>query len=71
MERFTRNGCSGAGAVNAWHAWEDLPAQIKSKVEKIEFLDEYEIMKQLLEHYCVSWGWRDESGVGIATIGLV
>lgn len=63
--RFVDCGCAGAGAINVWRAYEDLPHQVKSRIERIEFLDEFEIMKQLLEHYCVSWAWKNDAKDGL------
>ena len=48
-KRFVNCGFSGAGAINVWDAYEDLPYETRSRIEKIEFLDEFEIMKQLLD----------------------
>ena len=67
-QRFKDCGFSGAGAINVWDAYEDLPYETRSRIEKIEFLDEFEIMKQLLEHYCVAWAWNDEKELGLKDI---
>jgi len=68
MKRFTDCGFTGAGAINVWDAYQDLPHETRSRIEKIEFLDEYELMKQLLEHYCVAWGWNDDKALGLGDI---
>jgi len=68
-QRLKDCGFSGAGAINVWDAYEDLPYETRSRIEKIEFLDEFEIMKQLLEHYCVAWAWNDEKELGLKDIG--
>jgi len=57
--RFVDCGFSGASAVNVYDAYLDLPHADRDRIERIEFLDEFEIMKQLLEHYCVAWAWKD------------
>jgi len=66
--RFLDCGFGGAGAVNVWDAYEELDHQTRTRIEKIEFLDEFEIMKQLLEHYCVAWAWNDEKNLGLSQI---
>ena len=38
-----------------------LPKEDIARVEKIEFLDERELVSQLFEHYCVSFGWKNVS----------
>lgn len=66
--RFTDCGFSGANAVNVWDAYQGLPHETRFRIEKIEFLDEFEIMKQLLEHYCVAWAWNDDKTLGLEDI---
>lgn len=34
------------------------------RIEKIEFLDEHELLVQLLQHYCLSCGYNDSSSLG-------
>ena len=67
-QRFLDCGFYAAAAVNVWDAYQNLPFEILSRIEKIEFLDEFEVMKQLLEHYCVAWGWKDDAELGFAQI---
>ena len=40
-----------------------LPRNEIERVEKIEFLDEKELVNQLFEHYCVSYGWKNKLNV--------
>ena len=40
-----------------------LPKEEIERVEKIEFLDEKELVSQLFEHYCVSYGWKNKSNI--------
>ena len=40
-----------------------LPKEDVDRVEKIEFLDEKELVSQLFEHYCVSYGWKNKSNI--------
>jgi hypothetical protein len=34
-------------------------------VERLERLDEKELMRQLFEHYCVTVGWRNGADINI------
>ena len=34
-----------------------LPKDEIARVEKLEFLDERELVKQLFEHYCITFAW--------------
>ena len=38
-----------------------LPQDDISRVEKLEFLDERELVKQLFEHYCLTFAWINGS----------
>ncbi len=55
-----------------WHAgfcwtmnevYNMIPKDEIERVEKIEFLDERELVSQLFEHYCVSFGWKNKSSI--------
>jgi len=39
--------------------WNVLPREDRHRIEKIEFLDETELLQQLFYHYCISIGWKD------------
>ena len=38
-----------------------LPKDEVERIEKLEFLDERELMCQLFEHYCVSFAWKSKN----------
>ena len=42
-----------------------MPKEEIERVEKIEFLDERELVSQLFEHYCVSYGWKSMSMISL------
>jgi len=54
---------------NNGHCWtmneiyKMLPKDEVERVEKIEFLDEKELVSQLFDHYCVSYGWKNKSNI--------
>ena len=53
------DGGGGIGAADVdfiWQAWVD--AQEKERVEGLEWMDEVEEWRLLMQHYCVVWGWR-------------
>ena len=37
---------------------------IANRIERLEFLDEKELLTQLLQHYCVSCGYNDKKKIG-------
>ena len=46
-----------------------LNAREKQRIESIDGgLDEKELLEQLFEHYCFSWAYRDETGLGFDAI---
>lgn len=50
--------------------WASLPKEDRHRVEKLEFLDEQELLQQLFQHYCISVAWVDngDSPLGLAEI---
>ena len=40
------------------------------RIEKIEFLDERELLEQLYSHYCLVWAYQDKAGIGLKDISL-
>lgn len=37
-----------------------LPLSERQRVEKLEFLDEHELLAQLFQHYCIAIGYKGE-----------
>lgn len=40
--------------------YNSIPAPERSRVERIEMLDEAELLTQLFQHYCISVAWIGE-----------
>lgn len=51
-------------------AYSELPQEEKQRMEKIEFLDEVDLLYDLLKHYCVCVACNDELKIGLNTIML-
>lgn len=49
-QRFRKNGWKTADVMTMWEVYQKLPS--RAIIERLEFLDENELLKQLLEHYC-------------------
>ncbi|RZC36385.1 LCM domain containing protein [Asbolus verrucosus] len=64
--RFLNNSWQGSKAWDMVQIYYDLPASERQRIEKIEFLDEQELLIQLFQHYCVCVGWL---GTEFADIG--
>ena len=57
-DRFIKDsGWNGAHCWSMNEVYNYLPRDEVSRVEKIEFLDEHELVKQLFEHYCITFAW--------------
>jgi [phosphatase 2A protein]-leucine-carboxy methyltransferase len=41
-----------------------LPVQFPARIESLEFLDEKELLQQLLQHYCICWANKDKLRLG-------
>lgn len=40
--------------------YESIPVAERQRIEKIEMLDECELLLQLFQHYCMSVGWKGD-----------
>ncbi|KAI9867568.1 MAG: carboxy methyl transferase for protein phosphatase 2A [Trichoglossum hirsutum] len=61
LARLRQHGFPHAAAADVaflWDRW--IPDQEKSRVAKLEFLDELEEWRLIAGHYCVVWAWREE-----------
>lgn len=59
IRRFTECGWSG----KAWdmiQVYNALPSSERQRIERIEMLDERELLDQLFQHYCITVGWTGE-----------
>nr|CAG4637881.1 EOG090X08O3 [Chydorus sphaericus] len=59
-DRFIENGWDGAQCLEMIQVYHSvLPRSEIHRIEKIEFLDEMELLDQLLHHYCLCVAWKD------------
>ncbi|XP_061425985.1 leucine carboxyl methyltransferase 1 [Lethenteron reissneri] len=70
MARFSDNGWEKADALNMMTVYNCLPHTDRRRMEKIEFLDEGELLQQLLQHYGLIWAVKDARELGLFTIGF-
>ena len=66
IEFLTLDQCAGWNNGHCWtmnEIYKMLPKDEVERVEKIEFLDEKELVSQLFDHYCVSYGWKNKSNI--------
>ncbi|XP_068102833.1 leucine carboxyl methyltransferase 1 [Hyperolius riggenbachi] len=68
MDRLLSNGWETAEAWDMIRVYSNLPQIDIARIEKLEFLDEKELLEQLLLHYCISWATKDSSDLGLAEI---
>ena len=58
---------NGKLLIDAYH---ELPSNEKTRIEKIEFLDEIDLLFDLLKHYAITWSFNDRENVGLNSISL-
>ncbi|XP_018416869.1 PREDICTED: leucine carboxyl methyltransferase 1 [Nanorana parkeri] len=68
MDRLLSNGWEAANAWDMIRVYSNLPQNDVARIEKLEFLDEKELLEQLLLHYCISWGTKDSLHLGLSEI---
>ncbi|KAK7483172.1 hypothetical protein BaRGS_00025576 [Batillaria attramentaria] len=69
-QRFTSQGWTDATALEMMTVYTHLPKADLQRIERIEFLDERELLEQLYTHYCLVWAYQDKSAVGLKDINL-
>ncbi|XP_066138317.1 leucine carboxyl methyltransferase 1 [Euwallacea fornicatus] len=55
--RFTDNGWLGSKAWDMVEVYQSIETSDRTRIEKIEFLDEQELLIQLFQHYCICIAW--------------
>lgn len=61
QKRFTCAGWDGAKSWDMMEVYQHLPQQDVERIENLEFLDEQELLQQLLQHYCITVAFKGES----------
>ncbi|XP_037363297.1 leucine carboxyl methyltransferase 1 [Talpa occidentalis] len=67
-ERLLSNGWETASAVDMMELYSRLPRSEVSRIESLEFLDEMELLEQLMQHYCLCWATKGGSELGLKDI---
>lgn len=58
--RFVQCGFHGARSWDMCQIYDSIPIQERHRIEKIEMLDEGELLVQLFQHYCITIAWIGE-----------
>lgn len=58
VNRFVRVGWDSARSWNMINIYEHLPGDDRYRMERLEMLDELELLQQLLQHYCITIAWK-------------
>uniref|UniRef100_A0A6I8P3T5 Leucine carboxyl methyltransferase 1 n=1 Tax=Ornithorhynchus anatinus TaxID=9258 RepID=A0A6I8P3T5_ORNAN len=67
-ERLLSNGWETARAVDMMELYSSLPQAEVSRIESLEFLDEMELLEQLMKHYCLCWAVKGGDHLGLCEI---
>uniref|UniRef100_A0A2K6TEX8 Leucine carboxyl methyltransferase 1 n=1 Tax=Saimiri boliviensis boliviensis TaxID=39432 RepID=A0A2K6TEX8_SAIBB len=67
-ERLLSNGWETASAVDMMELYSRLPRAEVSRIESLEFLDEMELLEQLMQHYCLCWATKGGNELGLKEI---
>ncbi|ROL51714.1 Leucine carboxyl methyltransferase 1 [Anabarilius grahami] len=59
-ERFLSAGWESVNALDMMMVYSMLPQEDVARIERLEFLDEKELLQQLLQHYCICWAVKDK-----------
>ncbi|XP_028845719.1 leucine carboxyl methyltransferase 1 [Denticeps clupeoides] len=69
-ERFLNAGWESADALDMMTVYGLLPQEDVARIERLEFLDEKELLQQLLQHYCISWAFKDKLRLGLSQVAF-
>lgn len=69
-QRFLSNNWNEAEVLDMMGIYNSLPTDDRARIERIEFLDEVDLLHQLLSHYCISWAMNDASQHGLSSISF-
>ncbi|CAI8031987.1 Leucine carboxyl methyltransferase 1 [Geodia barretti] len=64
VKRYHDNGWEGAWSMDMAEVYARLPRDDVARIERIDFLDERELLDQLLRHYCLSGAHLDSQQLG-------
>ncbi|KAJ3608054.1 hypothetical protein NHX12_025104 [Muraenolepis orangiensis] len=69
-ERFLQSGWEHAEALDMMSVYGLLPRDDLARIESLEFLDEKELLQQLLQHYCICWANKDKLTLGLSQLSF-
>uniref|UniRef100_H2V295 Leucine carboxyl methyltransferase 1 n=1 Tax=Takifugu rubripes TaxID=31033 RepID=H2V295_TAKRU len=67
-ERFLKTGWEHADALDMMTVYSMLPQDDVARMECLEFLDEKELLQQLLQHYNICWASKDKLNLGNSAV---
>lgn len=70
MKRCVDRGFEGADAMEMRHVLASLPQADVQRIQRLEFLDEKELLDQLMSHYCFCWAYKDPQNLGLQDINF-
>lgn len=69
-ERFLKTGWEHADALDMMTVYSMLPQNDVARIERLEFLDERELLQQLLQHYSICWATKDKLNLGLSHLAF-
>ncbi|MFT7812171.1 leucine carboxyl methyltransferase 1 [Arapaima gigas] len=69
-ERFLKTGWESANALDMAAVYSVLPQEDVARIERLEFLDEKELLQQLLQHYSICWAFKDKLKLGLSQVAF-
>lgn len=69
-DRFLKTAWEHADALDMMTVYSMLPQEDVARIERLEFLDEKELLQQLLQHYSICWATNDKLNLGLAQLAF-
>ncbi|XP_014663738.1 PREDICTED: leucine carboxyl methyltransferase 1-like [Priapulus caudatus] len=69
-QRFLLTGWNGAESLEMMQVYKRLPQADIQRIQKLEFMDDVEVISQLFQHYAITWAFKDAANIGLQGIAV-
>lgn len=69
-DRFLKTGWEHVDVLDMMTVYSMLPQDDVARIERLEFLDEKELLQQLLQHYNICWATKDKLNLGLSQLAF-
>eukprot|EP00050_Salpingoeca_kvevrii_P008590 m.303806 g.303806 ORF g.303806 m.303806 type:complete len:303 (+) comp16234_c0_seq1:22-930(+) len=71
IQRYLAAGWQQASAADMGAVYRSIPSEERQRIERIEFMDEFEEWDLINQHYCMSWAWNSTADVDLSPVAAL